>query len=127
FIALNHRKPPFDDVHLRRAVSMAFDRNAMVKVVLFGEGVPSHGLIPPSLAYAYESKPRETAVYNPERAKAEFAKSKYAGTKVSAPILTWGSSWWKRTIEVWTMQVNQTLGTNFTVEVNEANTVYARQ
>lgn len=126
FIALNHRKPPFDDIHMRRAVSMAFDRNAMVKVVLFGEGVPSHGLIPPSLAYAYETKPRETAVYNAERAKAEFAKSKYAGTKVSAPILTWGAGWWKRFIEVFTLQVNQTLGTNFTVEVNEANTVYAR-
>jgi peptide/nickel transport system substrate-binding protein len=127
FIALNHRKPPFDDVHLRRAVSMAFDRSAMVKVVLFGEGVVTHGLIPPSLSYAFEAKPRETAVYNPERARAELAKSKYANTKVSAPILTWGSSWWKRIIEVWTLQVNQTLGTNFTVEVNEANTVYARQ
>src|SRR5262249_11132009 len=67
-IPVNPRKPPSDDIHFRRAVSMAFDRNAMVKVVLFGEGVPSHGLIPPSLAYAYEAKPRETALYNAERA-----------------------------------------------------------
>ena len=127
FIALNHRKAPFDDVHFRRAVSMAFDRNAMVKVVLFGEGVPSHGLIPPSLTWAYDPNPRANSVYNPERAKAELAKSKYAGTKISAPVLTWGSGWWKRLVEIWAMQVNQTLGTNFTVEVNEANTVYARQ
>ncbi len=127
FIAVNHRKPPFDDVHFRRAVSMAFDRNAMVKVVLFGEGVPAHGLIPPSLAYAYESKARQTSVFNAERAKAELAKSKYAKEKINVPILTWGSSWWKRIIEVFALQVNQTLGTNFTVEVNEANTVYARQ
>jgi len=127
FISVNHRKAPFDDVHFRRAVSMAFDRNAMVKVVLFGEGVASHGLIPPSLAWAYEAKARETAVFNAERAKAELAKSKYAKYTQEIPILAWGSSWWKRTVEVFALQVNQILGTKFTVEVNEANTVYARQ
>ncbi|MFI4987461.1 MAG: ABC transporter substrate-binding protein [Alphaproteobacteria bacterium] len=126
FIALNHRKPPFDDVHFRRAVSLAFDREAMVKVVLFGEGVASHGLIPPSLKYAYDPKPKALTTYNPERAKAELAQSKYkAGTE--AAILTWGAGWWKRIIEVWTAQVNQTLGTKLTIEVTEANTVYARQ
>jgi len=126
FIALNHRKPPFDDVHFRRAVSLAFDREAMVKVVLFGEGVSSHGLIPPSLKFAYDPKPRELTTFNAARAKEELGKSKYkAGTE--AAILTWGAGWWKRVAEVWTAQVNQTLGTVLRVEVTEANTVYARQ
>lgn len=126
FFALNHRKPPFDDVHFRRAVSMAFDRNALVKVVLFGEGVASHGLIPPSLKFAFDPSPRALTTYNPQRAKEELAQSKYkAGTE--AAILTWGASWWKRMAEVWVAQVNQTLGTKLRVEVTEANTVYARQ
>ncbi|HLI12072.1 MAG TPA: ABC transporter substrate-binding protein [Alphaproteobacteria bacterium] len=126
FIALNNRKPPFDDVHFRRAVSLAFSREAMVKVVLFGEGVPSHGLIPPSLKFAYDPKPRELTTYNPKRAKEELAKAKYKeGTE--AAILTWGAGWWKRIAEVFTAQVNQTLGTKLRVEVTEANTVYARQ
>ncbi len=126
FIALNNRKPPFDDVHFRRACSLAFDRDAMVKVVLFGEGVASHGLIPPSLKFAYDPKPRALTTYNPERAKAELAQSKYkAGTE--AVILAWGAGWWKRIVEVWTAQVNQTLGTKLTIEVNDPNTVYARQ
>jgi peptide/nickel transport system substrate-binding protein len=125
FISLNHRKPPFDDPHFRRALSMAFDRDAMVKAVLFGEGVPAYGLIPPSLAYAYSGKKHDVTTFNPQRAKEELAKSKYkAGTE--AAVLTWGASWWKRIAEVFTGMANQTLGTKLTVEVSEANTVYQR-
>jgi len=57
-ISLNHRKAPFDDPTFRRACSMAFDRNAMVRAVLFGEGVVSHGLIPPSIDYAFGGSAR---------------------------------------------------------------------
>ena len=77
FISLNHRRAPFDDPAFRRACSLAFDRNAMVRAILFGEGVPSAGLIPPSLEYAYRGATHPLTTYNPERAKAEFAKSKY--------------------------------------------------
>lgn len=125
YIALNNRRAPFDDPHFRRAISMAFDRKAMVEVVLFGEGVPSQGLIPPALSFAYDPKPRPLATFNAERAKAELAKSKYkAGTE--AVVLAWGSGWWKRVVEIWTAQVNQTLGTRLHVEVMEANTIYTR-
>jgi peptide/nickel transport system substrate-binding protein len=125
FISMNHRKPPFDDVHFRRAISMGFDRDAMVKAVLFGEGVPAYGLVPPSLGYAYSGKKHDVTTFNPQRAKEELAKSKYqAGTE--AAVLTWGASWWKRIAEVFTGMVNQTLGTKLTVEVSEANTVYQR-
>jgi peptide/nickel transport system substrate-binding protein len=41
-------------------------------------------------------------------------------------VLTWGQTWWKRIAEVFTAQVNQTLGTKLTVEVTEANTVFQR-
>jgi peptide/nickel transport system substrate-binding protein len=125
FMSLNHRKAPFDDPAFRRACSMAFDRNAMVRAVLFGEGVISHGLIPPSIGYAYGGAQRPLCAFDPARAKAELAKSKYPNG-AEAEILTWGQTWWKRMAEVFVAQCNQTLGTKFTVQVTEANTVFQR-
>ena len=125
FVSLNHRKAPFDDPAFRRACSMAFDRNAMVRAVLFGEGVTAHGLIPPSIAYAYGGNSRPLCTYDPAKAKAELAKSKYPNG-AEAEIMTWGQSWWKRMAEVFVAQCNQTLGTKFTVQVTEANTVFQR-
>ena len=38
WVALNNNKAPFDDVHFRRAISMAANRDAVVKSAIFGEG-----------------------------------------------------------------------------------------
>lgn len=127
FISLNLRKAPFDDVHFRRAVSMAFQREAMVNAVLFGEGVATQGVIPPTLGDYYSPTPREVATFNPQRAKEELAKSKYAGNIPAVAVVTWGAGWWKRVAEIFVAQVNDTLGAKFTVEVTDPNAAYARQ
>jgi peptide/nickel transport system substrate-binding protein len=125
FFQLNTRKAPFDDPAFRRAVSMAFDREALVKAVLFGEGVAStSGLIPPSLAYAYGG-PKPLCAFDPAKAKAELAKSKYPNG-AEGVVLTWAQSWWKRSAEVFVAMVNQTLGTKLTLEVTDANAVFTR-
>ena len=125
FIALNNRKAPFDDPAFRRACSMAFNRDAMIKAILFGEGTPSAGLILPSLDYAFGGDKRPLTTFDPERARAEFAKSKYKPGQEGV-VLTWAQSWWKRIAEIFTQQVNQVLGTKLTVEVLEANTVFSK-
>lgn len=126
FISLNTKVAPFDDVHLRRALSLAVDRKTMVDVVLFGEGTPANGVIPQALSWAHSSTPRDLLQFNSERARAELAKSKY-GQGTEATVLTWGAGWWKRFAEVFVAQANQTLGLNFKVEVSEASTIYARK
>ncbi len=104
---------------------MAFDRDVMVKAVLFGEGAAAQGLIPPTLAFAYDSRRRDLATFDAERARAELSRSQH-GAGTGATVLTWGSSWWKRVVEIFVAQVNETLGTHLSVEVSESNTVYAR-
>lgn len=125
FIQLNNRVAPFDDVHFRRACSLAFNRQTLVDIVLFGEGAPANGLIPAALSWAHSDEAREMVQMNAEKAREELARSKY-GPGTQAAILTWGAGWWKRFAEVFVAQVNQTLGTRLTVEVSEANTVYSR-
>ncbi len=123
YVSMNVRRAPFDDVHFRRAFSMAINREVLVNTVLFGEGQASYSMIPPSLVKMTTSS--QYARFNPEAAKAELAKSKYKdGAK--GVILGWGSTWSKRFAEIVVAQVNQVLGTKFTIEMYDSNTVYSR-
>jgi oligopeptide transport system substrate-binding protein len=50
YFAFNTRRPPFDDVRIRTALSMAIDRDWMAKS-LYATGVqPAYGVVPPGLA-----------------------------------------------------------------------------
>ena len=76
YIAFNHKVPALADVHVRRAISMALDRVAIIKVVLAGLGKPSYSIMAPNVGF-YDPK-TPGLQYNLSAAKAELAKSKYA-------------------------------------------------
>ena len=46
YVAFNQLRKPFDDVHVRRAIAFAIDRDALIKAVLFGHGTPANSLLP---------------------------------------------------------------------------------
>jgi ABC-type transport system substrate-binding protein len=125
YVALNARRPPFDDVHVRRAVSMAFDRGSLVKAVLFGEGVAATGLLPPALSPP-DGPPSPLLAFDPARARAELARARHRPEAVAATVLVWGSTWWRRFGEIVVAQVNQTLGTRLAVQAGDTNAVFAR-
>ncbi len=125
YMALNLKRAPFDDLHFRRALSMAFDRTLMVRAVLFGEGQPSQGNVPSAIPWAFDKQPRPICQFNPAAARAELAQSKY-GAGQGGVVLTWGASWWRRWAELFVNQVNQVLGTKLTVEVSDAITAFQR-
>ncbi|MGH9204691.1 MAG: ABC transporter substrate-binding protein, partial [Vicinamibacterales bacterium] len=45
-LLINHANKPLDDLRVRQAVCAAIDRDAVVKIVLFGHGEPANSFIP---------------------------------------------------------------------------------
>jgi peptide/nickel transport system substrate-binding protein len=77
YLKMNTRKPPTDDVHVRRALALAFDYNTVRQQIR--PGAPVGGPLSTVFKDAYNSSlpmPKQ----NLPAAKAELAKSKYAGT-----------------------------------------------
>lgn len=77
YIAFNTSVPPFDDVAVRRAMGMAIDRKRVSEITFKNMLQPATGILMPQMpGYTPEDK---TLKYNLDAAKAELAKSKYAG------------------------------------------------
>ena len=72
YLAFNEKKAPFNDVHVRQAISDAIDRDALVNAVLFGNGKPANSLLMPGLPY-YAGTGGES--YDLTAAKAALAQS----------------------------------------------------
>jgi peptide/nickel transport system substrate-binding protein len=51
YVIFNEQRKPFQDVHVRRAISLAINRAALVKAVLFGNGKPANSFMPPQVPY----------------------------------------------------------------------------
>jgi len=51
YITLNMREAPLNDVHARRALQYATDRQTLVDVVLFGVGIPATSFMPKGALY----------------------------------------------------------------------------
>ena len=73
YLLFNHTSAPFNDVHARRAISLAIDRAAIIKSVLFGNGKPANSFMPPQVPY-YDAATKGLQ-YDLTAAKAELAKS----------------------------------------------------
>ena len=74
YILMNEKRAPYDDVHVRRAISYAIDREALVKTVLFGNGTPANSLLMPTVPFYDKATPGQS--YDMAKAKAELALSK---------------------------------------------------
>jgi peptide/nickel transport system substrate-binding protein len=73
YILMNQNKKPYQDVHVRRAISYAIDRQALVRAVLYGNGQVANSLFMPTVGY-YDPK-TPGLQYDMAKARQEMALS----------------------------------------------------
>ena len=73
YILMNQNKKPYQDLHVRRAISYAIDREALVKAVLYGNAQVANSLFMPTVGY-YDPK-TPGLQYDMAKAKQEMALS----------------------------------------------------
>lgn len=89
YVQFDVSKPPFDDLKVRQAFSLALDRDQFIEVVLDNVGLPARGLYPPALP-GYNADLRGYD-YDPERARQLLAESSY-GSVEALPEIVFTSS-----------------------------------
>lgn len=84
YLGFNTRATPFDDVHVRRAFNLALDKRALAEVVLRGAVEPMDTILPPGMPG--HTPGLGTLTFDPARARAELALSRYRDARAMPPI-----------------------------------------
>ncbi len=121
YLGFNENVKPFQDVHVRRAISYAIDRTALVKAVLFGNGQPANSIFPPQVPY-YDAGSGGLQ-YDPAQAKAELAKSSVPhGFSTTLQVPSGNSDY--STISTIVQSELKPLGVNVQIQQVDANTAH---
>lgn len=120
YVVFDNTRPPFDDVNVRKAFSMAFNRQQYIDVVMRGHALPAIGLYPPGLPgfnIALEGLP-----YDPAAARDLLKQSKY-GENLPPIVYTNGGlgSYVSADVAALVQMWQQNLGITITVENIEPN------
>ncbi|WP_018900784.1 ABC transporter substrate-binding protein [Rhizobium sp. 2MFCol3.1] len=81
YLAFNTTQKPFDDVRVRRAITQAVDKKAILDAVYQGSGVIAESVLPPDMAGFNRSL--KTIEFNPKAAKATIQELGLSGTKAT--------------------------------------------
>lgn len=73
YLAFNTQKKPFDDVRVRKAISMAINKKAIIDGVYLGTGIAAKNPIPPTM-WSYNNAVKDDD-YNPDAAKKLLAQA----------------------------------------------------
>lgn len=87
-LLLNITRPPFNNPRVRRALSLAIDRQAFVKAVLQGAGIPGAALAPPPIGF-WGLGARDLVTGDKAQAKQLLAEAGYtAATPLKLEVVT---------------------------------------
>ncbi|MHB1204318.1 MAG: peptide ABC transporter substrate-binding protein [Rhodospirillaceae bacterium] len=71
YMALNLRRPPFNDRRVRRAVSLCIDREVIAKKVIRDQRVPAYAFVPPGISNYHNTARQVFATWPMDRRRAE--------------------------------------------------------
>jgi peptide/nickel transport system substrate-binding protein len=124
YLSFNEKVKPFQDVHVRRAISLAIDRNALVKAVLFGNGKPANSLFPPQVPY-YDASAGGLQL-NLTQAKKEMSESSVPHGFTTTILLPSGNSDYS-TIATILQSELKPLGITLKIQTLDPNTANTNQ
>lgn len=81
----------FSDVHVRRALALALDRDGLTKALTFGYAQTAKSLLPPTIPYNANDT-LKTLDFDPAAAKAELAKSAFPNGFSTKLLIASGNS-----------------------------------
>jgi oligopeptide transport system substrate-binding protein len=125
YVVFDTKQAPFDDLNVRKAFSMAFNRQQFIDVVMSGRALPAIGIFPPGLPgfnLGLKGLP-----YDPAQARQLLAASKYGGPQGLPPIIFTNSgigSGIGLDVAAMAQMWKQNLGVTITVENIEPNYYY---
>ena len=85
YLGFDVTQPPFDDVRVRQAFTLAVDRQKITAVVWKGMRLPARGIVPPGMPGYERAQP--LLEYDPQRARPLIAESQY-GDVSDFPLVT---------------------------------------
>jgi oligopeptide transport system substrate-binding protein len=91
YIGFDTEKPPFDDPDIRRAFSLAIDKEKLVSLVFAGVMEPAYGILPSGIPGYNEAL--TGLEYDIEEAKALIANSSYGDVANLPPITLTTAGW----------------------------------
>ncbi len=86
YYLLNTSRPPLDDPRVRRALSMAIDRQEIVEKVTRGGQQPLYSMVPGTISEWIDYRPQSGPSFNPEEARRLLAEAGYPGGRQFPPI-----------------------------------------
>jgi ABC-type transport system substrate-binding protein len=123
YVEFDTSQPPFDDANVRKAFSMAFNRQQYLDIVMSGHALPATGLYPPGLP-GFNIGLKGLA-YDPAAARELLKQSKYGanlppivytdggyGSTINADVAALAQMW------------QQNLGVSITIENVDPNFYY---
>jgi len=123
YIGFNTDEPPFDDANIRRAFSLAIDKEKLISLVFKGTMQPAYGILPPGIPGYNEEL--VGLGYDVERARGLIASSSY-GDAANLPPITLTTSGWggiiSAELESLVYQWRENLGVEVTVRQLEPET-----